>query len=552
MKAEYLSQLESAYVNRNKVKNAQYGDELRDHYLSNEPIPSKEDDYQIMKQLIEMPALNVDVINKYAQELITDKDSNFVAYIFAQDKAGATYPTEAQMAQTINAVRAEKIEPYVDNVKQEPLLDEKKLPKAGKIVSEKENKVLGFKELTLSNGARVILKKTNFKDNEIQFQALAKGGKGLYGKADFSNLQLFETVIGYSGLGNFSRQELQKALSGKQASMSCGLSSYYQSVGGSCVPKDIETMMQLLYLNFTNVAKDEASYKAMMAQLELGLKNKDLSPESVFSDSLSLTIYGHEARFAPMTLNTLKNVNYDRILQIWKERFANPGQFVYYFVGNFDESSLRPLIEKYIASLPKGKAETWKEVPSYVNGNVVNKFTRKSETPKAIAFEFWHAPMAYTLENEILTSAAAQVLSMVYLKSIREDASAAYSVSAGGSLRRLGNKSTAVIQSYCPMDPAKSDVALKLLAEGMKENAVKMDADKVQKVKDFMLKDAELAAKNNGHWMDILDEYVWTGVDFQTNYKKTVEAITPAKLAAHLKQILAAGNHAEVVMTPAK
>ncbi|WP_455073146.1 M16 family metallopeptidase, partial [Prevotella jejuni] len=551
-KAEYLSQLESAYVNRNKVKNAQYGDELRDHYLSNEPIPSKEDDYQIMKQLIEMPALNVDVINKYAQELITDKDSNFVAYIFAQDKAGATYPTEAQMAQTINAVRAEKIEPYVDNVKQEPLLDEKKLPKAGKIVSEKENKVLGFKELTLSNGARVILKKTNFKDNEIQFQALAKGGKGLYGKADFSNLQLFETVIGYSGLGNFSRQELQKALSGKQASMSCGLSSYYQSVGGSCVPKDIETMMQLLYLNFTNVAKDEASYKAMMAQLELGLKNKDLSPESVFSDSLSLTIFGHEPRFAPMTLNTLKNVNYDRILQIWKERFANPGQFVYYFVGNFDESSLRPLIEKYIASLPKGKVETWKEVPSYVNGNVVNKFTRKSETPKAIAFEFWHAPMAYTLENEILTSAAAQVLSMVYLKSIREDASAAYSVSAGGSLRRLGNKSTAVIQAYCPMDPAKSDLALKLLAEGIKDNTVKMDADKVQKVKDFMLKDAELAAKNNGHWMDILDEYVWTGVDFQTNYKKTVEAITPAKLAAYLKQILAAGNHAEVVMTPAK
>ena len=102
------------------------------------------------------------------------------------------------------------------------------------------------------------------------------------------------------------------------------------------------------------------------------------------------------------------------------------------------------------------------------------------------------------------------------------------------------------------MDPAKSDVALKLLAEGMKENTVKMDADKVQKVKDFMLKDAELSAKTNGYWMGILDDYIWSGVDFHTNYKKTVEAITPAKLAAHLKQILAAGNHAEVVMTPAK
>ena len=311
-------------------------------------------------------------------------------------------------------------------------------------------------------------------------------------------------------------------------------------------------MMQLLYLNFTNIAKDDNSYKAMMAQMELALKNKDLSPESVFGDSLSNTIYGHEARFAPMTLNTLKDVSYDRILQIWKERYANPGQFVYYFVGNFDEATLLPLIKKYIASLPKGKVENWKEVPSYVNGKVTNKFTNKSETPKAIAFEFWHAPMAYTLENDVLTDAAGQVLSMVYLKSIREDAGAAYSVSASGTLRRLGNNSTVIMQAYCPMDPEKADLAVNLLAEGMKDNIVKMDADKVQKVKDLMLKNADLSAKNNSYWMGILNDYIWTGVDSHTNYKKTVEAITPAKLAAHLKQIVAAGNHAEVVMTPAK
>ena len=358
--------------------------------------------------------------------------------------------------------------------------------------------------------------------------------------------------MGNSGLGSFSHQELQKALSGKQASMSCTLSNYYQMLGGSCVPKDVETMMQLLYLNFTDVTKDEASFKSMMSQFELALKNKDLSPESVFSDSVTCTIYGHEARFAPVTLNTLKGVNYDRILQIWKERYANPGQFVYYFVGNFDEAALRPLIEKYIASLPKGKAENWKDVPGFAAGKIENRFTRKSETPKAIAFELWHAPMAYTVENSVLTDAAAQVLSMVYLKSIREDASAAYSVSAGGGLQRRGDKAVAIIQGYCPMDPNKSDLALKLLAEGMKDNTVKMDADKVQKVKDFMLKNAELSAKNNGHWMDILDEYIWTGVDLQTGYKAAVEALTPARLAAHLKQLVAAGNHAEVVMTPAK
>ena len=551
-KDEFLSQLESAYVNRNKIKNDQYGDELRDHYLANEPIPSKEDEYQIMKQLVEMPALNVNVINEFAKDLITDKDSNLVVQIFAQEKPNKVYPTKAQMAQTIANVRGEQIKAYVDNVKQEPLLDEKALPKAGKIVSEKENKTLGYKELTLSNGARVILKKTNFKDNEIQFQAVAKGGKGLYGKPDYSNLQLFNNVIAYSGLGNFSNQELQKALAGKQASVACGLGNYYQTLSGSCVPKDVETMLQLLYLNFTKVAKDEASYKAMMSQLELALKNKDLSPESVYSDSVTTTIYGHEARFAPLSLNTLKGVSYDRILQIWKERFANPGQFVYYFVGNFDEASLRPLIEKYIACLPKGKAENWRDVPGLVKGNVVNKFTRKSETPKAIALELWHAPAAYNVENKVLTDAAAQVLSMVYLKNIREDASAAYSVGAGGELQRRGDKAVALIQAYCPMDPNKSDLALKLLAEGMKDNTMKMDADKVQKVKDFMLKQAELSAKNNSYWMDVIDEYISTGVDLHSGYKAAVESLTPAKIAAYLKSLVAAGNHAEVVMTPAK
>ena len=552
MKAEYLSQLEANYVNRNKIKNSQYGDELRDHYLSNEPIPSKEDEYQIMKQLVEMPALNVNVINNYAKELITDHDSNFVAFIFEQEKAGKTYPTEAQMAQAIKAVRAEKLTPYVDNVKQEPLLDEKKLPKAGKIVGVKENNTLGYKELTLGNGARVILKKTNFKDNEVLFQAISKGGKSLYGKADYDNLQLFDSVLGYSGLGDFSHQDLQKALSGKQASVNCAMSNFYQMLSGSCVPKDIETMMQLLYLNFTAISKDEDSYKAMMSQLELALKNKDLSPESVFSDSLTNTIYGHEARYAPMSLNTLKGVNYDRILQIWKERYASPGQFVYYFIGNFDEATLRPLIEKYIGCLPKGKAENWKETPAYATGKLENKFTRKSETPKAIAFEQWFAPMPYTVENDVLTDAAGQVLSMVYLKNIREDASAAYSVSAGGLLQRRGDKAYALIQTFCPMDPNKSDLALKLLAEGMKENCEKMDADKVQKVKDFMLKQAELSAKSNSHWMDVIDEYVWTGIDFQSGYKAAVEALTPAKIAAYLKQLVSAGNHAEVVMTPAK
>ncbi|MCI6671043.1 MAG: insulinase family protein [Prevotella sp.] len=552
MKSEYLSQLESQYENRNKIRNDQYGDELRDHFLENEPIPSKEEEYQIMKQLIEIPQLGVEIVNQYATELITDTDSNLVVYIFGRDKEGVADVTEAQMAQAIQSVRAEDIQAYVDNTKNEPLLDEKKLPKAGKIVKETINKQFDYKELTLSNGARVILKKTDFKDNEVQFQAMAEGGSGSYGKADYDNIKLFDAIVATSGLGNFSNQELKKALFGKQASIQVGLGNYYQYLSGYAVPKDIETMLQLLYLNFTSVKKDQQAYDALMTQLEQGLKNKHLSPESVFGDSIKTTMYKGNLREAPFNVENLKNINYDRVLQIWKERFASPGQFVYYFVGNFDEATLRPLIEKYIASLPKGKAQKYVDVPGIVSGKNINHYKFKAETPKAIAFDVWHKQVPYTVENKVLADAAGQVLSMVYLKSIREDEGAAYSVSAGGDLRRQGKKYQVVLQAYCPMDPTKAELAVKLLNDGLKENTIKVDEDKVQKVKDFMLKQADLNAKNNGHWMDIIDEYVWTGVDFQTGYKAAVEALTPAKIAAYLKSLLEAGNQVEVVMTPAE
>ena len=287
-------------------------------------------------------------------------------------------------------------------------------------------------------------------------------------------------------------------------------------------------------------------------QYEEFLKHKNLSPESVFGDSATVTLYNHELRNAPLSVNTLKGVNYDRIIQIWKERYANPGQFVYYFVGNYDEATLRPLIEKYIGCLPKGKAENWKEIPGLAKGKAENHFTFKSETPKAMSFEFWHQPMKYTLENSVLVDAAAQVLSMVYLKDIREDQGAAYSVGASGGLNQAADKTFAIVQAQCPMDPKKAEIAVKLLNEGIKNNSVKVDADKLQKVKDFMLKQADISAKSNDHWINVLNEYITLGVDIQTGYKAAVEALTPEKIAAFLKGLLAAGNHVEVVMTPAK
>ena len=547
---DYLSSLDKVYSNKEKRTNDSFYSQCLNNFLEDEPMPSIEYTYPVLKQLV--PRISVQMINEYMKELLPATDSNLVVLSLNPEKEGAFYPTEAQFLEALKAARAEKLEAYVDNVKDEPLMAQ--LPKAGSIKKEVKNEKLGYTELTLSNGIKVVLKKTDYKKDEVRLSGEGEGGSSLYGLKDLYNTKLFNSVIGISGLANFSSTELQKALAGKIANANLSISDRKMALGGSSTPKDVETMLQMAYLYFNKINKDQKAFDNLMTQLALSLKNRDKQPEAAISDSLTATLYDHNPRMQSLKADGLKEVNYDRILEMAKECTASARGWEFTIIGNYDEATIRPLICQYLGALStKGKVRKGHRIAHLHQGKVVNSFKRKMETPKANSYFVWYnEKMPYTVEGGIQADIAGEVLSQIYLKKIREDASAAYSVSAGGSLRRLGNKSVALIQAYCPMDPAKSDLALKLLAEGMKDNTVKMDADKVQKVKDFMLKDAELAAKNNGHWMDILDEYVWTGVDFQTNYKKTVEAITPAKLAAYLKQILAAGNHAEVVMTPAK
>ena len=548
-KADYLSSLEKQYTNRDKRKNDEFGNAYRDHYLNNEPIPPLDVLYQTMQQIA--PNIPVQAINQMLPQLITPTDSNLVVMIMAQDKEGKVHPTEQDMAAAIAAARAEKLESYVDNVKDEPLLDVATIKK-GKITKETENKTFGYKELTLSNGATVILKKTDFKDDEVQMQAFAKGGKSLYGEADYTNLKVFDTAIGMSGLGNFSSTELQKALAGKNVNADLSLANTRQYLTAHSTPKDIETMFQMSYLYFTNVKKDDKQFQNLMTQLDMALKNKSLSPDAVFSDSVAATTYGHNPRFNNIDVKDLKDINYDRILEIAKERFQNAGQFTFVIAGNFDEQTIRPLIEQYIASLPatKAKPEQFKEVITFAKGEVVNQFKVKTESPKATAREMWYAEMPYTLDNIVKLDAVGQVLSMIYLKTIREDESAAYSCGAAGHFNTGTNQPKALLQAYCPMNPDKSELAVRLLHEGIQNMAKQVDADQLQKVKDYMLKQADIDAKQNSYWINTITTFKEYGLDVYTDYKKTVEALTVDNVRDFLNELLKSGNHVEVIMTP--
>ena len=549
-KQNYLSQLEKQYSNKDKRYNSQFVNQYVQHFLNKRPIPSIDYTYSTMKQIV--PMLPIDLVNSIMKEYILPNDTNLVVFSVNTEKEGATYPTEEGLKAAVAAARAAQIEAYVDNVKDEPLMTT--LPKAGKIVKEEKNDLFGYTELTLSNGAKVVLKQTDLKKDQVLLRSEGFGGSALYGEKDYANIKMFDDVIEASGLGNFSHTELEKALAGKIASASLSLGANRVNINGSSTPKDVETMLQLTYLYFTNIAKDQKSYDNTMQTAEVNLKNRLLQPEAVLQDSLTATMTNHNPRNKALTVEDLKLVGYDRILQMAKEQTANAAAFTFTIIGNYDEQTIRPLIETYLASLPaQKKVVKSQDVSTRFNGVVINNFKQKGETPKAYAVMDWYTKaMPLTAENDVKMDMIGQILDMEYLKKIREDASAAYTVQSLSNIDRDDFETTAQILAICPMKPEKADIAIQILRDEVTALSKTCDPDKLTKVKEYMLKNHADQLKQNGYWLAVINAWRKWGIDFHSNYEKLVNAQTPETISATAAEILKAGNRAEVIMLPAE
>ncbi len=548
----YLSSLDKVYSNKDKRYNSQLYRPYVDNFLENEPMPSIDFTYPVMKQMV--PMIPVEAINEIMKELVPENDSNLIVLAFCNEAEGNVYPTKDQLLGAVKTARTADITAYVDNVKNEPLMTQ--MPKAGTIKKEVKNDKLGYTTLTLSNGATVVLKKTDYKKDQVILSGRGFGGNTLYGAKDYANLDMFDDVVDASGLGNFSATELQKALAGKIANVSLSLGQLNTNIGGSSTPKDVETMLQLTYLYFTAINKDQKAYDNLMSQYEVQLKNRALNPDIALSDSISATMYGHNPRVAPMTSDRLKDVSYDRILQIAKERTADAKAWTFVIVGNYDEANIRQLICQYLGALPKSKAKIvkGKRELNPVNGEVKNIFERKQETPKSTAYMIWHnETMPFSLKNAICADIAGQVLSMEYLEKIREKESAAYSVGAqGAAVLSDDNYHTFQLVAFCPMKPEKKDVALKIMGDESKTLETSCDAAKFQKCKEFVLKQINDQTQTNGYWLNVISQYSFYGYDCHTDYVKTVEALTPQDICNFMKEFNKAGNHITVMMLPAK
>ena len=549
-KENFMSGMETMYENRNKMKNEQFTTQYVDHFTDNEPIPSLEDEYKIYQMIV--PSFTVEHINDAMKNLISETDTNFVSMVLMKEAEGVSYPTEQELAAIVKQVRGEKLEAYVDNVKQEPLMAS--APKAGSIKKVVENKVLGFKKLTLSNGAKVVLKKTDYKDNEIRVAGSANVGYSAF-QNDPVNAANASTVWEVSGLAGFTGNDLQKMLAGKQCGVGLTMSPFRHGIAGTSTPKDVETMMQLLYLSMTNLTKDEKAFENLKNTYTTVLSNKSNNPNMVYQDSIQSTLYlGNKLALLP-NAEDIQNINYDRVLDMQKQLYGNAKDFTFYFVGNYDEKVLLPLIEQYIASLPnKGMKLKNQKIP-YAKGEVKNIFTKAMENPQSQAREMWFVKLpAYTQKTAVLADISARLLEMKYLRSIREELSAAYSTGAScGLIFDYDGKLALTINGTAQLNPDKVDAAVPCFFKGMEETIAAPDANDLQKVKEILLKQAGVDEKTNSYWMQVLSMYDLRKVDTHTNYREMVKSVTAQQISDFLKNVvLKSGNHFEVIMKAEK
>ncbi len=547
-KSDFLSELDKRYSNKDKTPNDYYFRAIRAHFLDHEPMLSLDDSYEFYHQLV--PLLPLELVNEVMSQLVLPTDENVVIANFNNEAEGAYYPTEDELLDALHAGQQADVEPYIDNVKDEPLISE--LPTPGEIIAESHSDKFDYTELTLSNGVTVVLKQTDYKNDEVLLSGKGGAGETAY-PADDVNLKLFDDVISVSGLGAFSSTELQKALAGKIANADLTMDTRTMAVSGVATPKDVETMLQMVYLYFTAINKDQASYDNLISRLEVELKNRRLSPETAFVDSVQLTLNGHHVREYPLTAEELPRISYDAILAMAANATRSANGWEFTIIGNYDAETIRPLVCQYLGALPSDEkipASAREVFP--VTGKVDNIFTRQQETPKAFASVVIHnSDMAYSYEKAKRLEMLGEVLMMVYLEKIREDAGAAYTVSAGGggSIADDGYCRYS-LQIVCPMQPEKADIAMDIIFSELEAAKTTIDADKLQKVKEAKVKNYDDNQKKNAYWAQVIDMWREHGIDVQSVGREVVERQTPELLQETLIEFLAPGNIVTVEMLP--
>ncbi|MBO4907117.1 MAG: insulinase family protein [Bacteroidaceae bacterium] len=549
--AELMANMDQLFNNRDKQKSINYAHEYYRSFLNNEAIPGIAVERQLLQMIL--PQIPTEAYNQTFQELVSRTDTNLVVLALSPDKEGLEIPTEQSLLDAIHAAQQMQLEAWVDNVKTGPLIES--LPQPGTVTKE-ENGPFDTRILTLSNGVKVVMKQTDFKDDEIRMSAWSEGGTGSYSSDEYLTLEVMDDVLGQTCLGGFTQTELTKALAGKVASVGANITSRTEGLGGSSSIRNQRTMFELIYMYFQPRQKDNDAFGAFKESLREELRNKDLNPLASLSDSIQATIFNHHKLTTPIKESDVDNIDYDRILEIYADRFADASDFTFLFVGNVDYDSIRTLSCQYLATLPTVQRED-KAVDNglhFYTQSVTNRYEKKMETPQSFAIVAWTAPIEQTVKNDAIVSILGQCVSEIYLKKIREELSAAYTASASASIMRgSDDQPRYLIQGVAPLKPEMTDTALVIMHQTMVDIANNGPAaESITKAKEFMVKTFQQNLRENGFWQGRIRSIMEKDYDSAADYEAIVNGITAADIQAFAQQVVRDNNCATIVMMPSE
>lgn len=541
----YLNAAERQLKMEKDYKNSHYVSQCVNNFLEGEPILTPTYNLQLVKLFD--GEVSLAEVNSQVGEIITDKNQVFIMY--GPDKDGFVVPSESEIESTVLAAQQKRYDAYQEE--QVPATLMAALPAPGKIVSEKPYGKFGMTEIVLSNGMKVYVKSTDYQADQITMSMRGEGGTSVYGDEDIPNFAFLSGSITEAGVGDFTATRLRKALAGKSLKLAPSITSEGQRITGTSSVKDLETMLQLAHLYFTAPRKDSMAFEGMMNRNLSLLKNRNASSKVVYNDSLSATLYDHNVRMAPVTVEIAKKADYNRIFEIYRERFSDASNFKTVFIGKVDMAQLRPLLCQYLATLPsthKAEKSNKANVPQIVKKNEVVKFVHKQETPLANVSVFYTANVPFSPKNDLVLDMLTRVLQIAYTDSVREEKGGTYGVGVSFNLEKEDNPNALLRISY-KSDPKRYEelnpVIYKQLLNIADHGPVASSMDKVKK---YLKKQYGQMAITNDYWSYVIWHQLDDDADFDKDYCKMVDNLTASDVQKMAKVLLKQNHRVEVTM----
>lgn len=541
----YLNAAERQLKMEKDYKNSHYVSQCVNNFLEGEPILTPTYNLQLVKLFD--GEVSLDEVNSQVGEMITDKNQVFIMY--GPDKDGFVVPSESEIESTVLAAQQKHYDAYQEE--QVPATLMAALPAPGKIVSEKPYGKFGMTEIVLSNGMKVYVKSTDYQADQITMSMRGEGGTSVYGDEDIPNFAFLSGSITEAGVGDFTATRLRKALAGKSLKLAPSITSEGQRITGTSSVKDLETMLQLAHLYFTAPRKDSMAFEGMMNRNLSLLKNRNASSKVVYNDSLSATLYDHNVRMAPVTVEIAKKADYNRIFEIYRERFSDASNFKTVFIGKVDMAQLRPLLCQYLATLPsthKAEKSNKANVPQIVKKNEVVKFVHKQETPLANVSVFYTANVPFSPKNDLVLDMLTRVLQIAYTDSVREEKGGTYGVGVSFNLEKEDNPNALLRISY-KSNPKRYEelnpVIYKQLLNIADHGPVASSMDKVKK---YLKKQYGQMAITNNYWSYVIWHQLDDDADFDKDYCKMVDNLTASDVQKMAKELLKQNHRVEVTM----